>query len=133
MERKEYPGQSIMHLAVLPARVAYLISERSTASLRQAVHAASSRWGEDQPSRSGIYDVLDVLVRLGGTVPSIPSNARAGRECPGGVLAGRQHIRSLMWGESGEDPKRNPAADGRVLQRTAEDRSIMQGGCPVTY
>ena len=45
MERKEYLGQSIMHLAVLPARVAYLISEGSTAGLRQAVHAASSRWG----------------------------------------------------------------------------------------
>lgn len=45
MEPKEYLGQSIMHLAVLPARVVYLISEGSTIGLRQAVHAASSRWG----------------------------------------------------------------------------------------
>jgi hypothetical protein len=42
---KEYLGQSIMHLAVLPARVAYLISDGSATGLRQAVHAASSRWG----------------------------------------------------------------------------------------
>ena len=34
-----------MHLAVLPARVVYLISDGSAAGLRQAVHAASSRWG----------------------------------------------------------------------------------------
>jgi hypothetical protein len=45
VECKDYLGQSIMHLAVLPARVVYLIREGSADGLRQAVHAASSRWG----------------------------------------------------------------------------------------
>lgn len=40
-----YLGVSPVTVAVLPARVAYLISETSTTGFRRAVQEASCRWG----------------------------------------------------------------------------------------
>ncbi|MDJ0386006.1 hypothetical protein [Streptomyces sp. G-G2] len=45
MGQQEYVGHRLIDVAVLPARVAYLIAEGSSDGFRAAVRAASHRWG----------------------------------------------------------------------------------------
>lgn len=45
MDRRDYLGQSMMQVAVLPARAAYFIRTGSRTGFRRAVQEASTRWG----------------------------------------------------------------------------------------
>lgn len=45
MDESDYLGQEVIHVALLPARAAYLIKAGSRSGFRRAIQEASTRWG----------------------------------------------------------------------------------------
>ncbi|GAA1555055.1 hypothetical protein [Streptomyces globosus] len=84
MEHQEYLGHHLIEVALLPARVVYLIAEGSTSGFRAAVHAATQRWGgmtEPIIQASTDFDAVatEELIRVADVQALVNVNADPGR------------------------------------------------------